>query len=258
MWFRPGSAAVQGQRRSCVSDCLASRGRETDLLAGDQPAQSDRAVFVAGPRQRTRLGCAGCGTGAVREHLRPVPLRRLQGSELGLEDVRLRQGRGARRSPGKSHHERDQPRHDRHSSHAAGSCSSTTDGATPRFQRSTQSSTTRASSRISAERARRPTTSGCSWRPGWVTAAVEKARACSTRLARSSSGLNTARLLRCWSRPTSPVGRSIARARSVHIRRSRSTKGPAASTMWRALCALRRRANEGLQFPAFRRRYIPR
>ena len=62
-------------------------------------------------RERSWAGAFRPGSGTVGQYLRPVSLRRVQGSELGLEDVQLRQGRGAGRPAGKPDHERHRSGH---------------------------------------------------------------------------------------------------------------------------------------------------
>jgi feruloyl esterase len=65
------------------------------------------ASFV--PGSELGWGIQAAGPEAVGRHLRPVSLRRVQGSELGLEDVRLRQGRREGRPAGEPDHERHDP-----------------------------------------------------------------------------------------------------------------------------------------------------
>ena len=77
----------------------------------------------------------------------------------------------------------------------------------------------RRSDRRHGESRRRRT--GCSWRRAWGTAAAAKARTPSTWSPRSSSGSSSARRRPRSSPRTAATARSIARARSARIRRSR-------------------------------------
>ena len=112
MRIRSRSAALQGRGRSRLSDRAAGGSGEEDLFSRHQPAYRTGAVFVAGAGNGTGLGRSGPGSGTVGQYLRSVSIRRLQRPQLGLEDVQLRQRRGAWRPAGKPDHERHRSEHE--------------------------------------------------------------------------------------------------------------------------------------------------
>ena len=110
--FDPKVLLCKGADGPVVPDRAAGGSGEEDLFAAVNPRTGQELFCVAGAGNRTGLGRSGPGSGTVGQHLRPVPIRRLQGSELGLEDVQLRQRRGARRPAGKPGHERHRSEHE--------------------------------------------------------------------------------------------------------------------------------------------------
>ena len=229
-----------GDGPSCLTEAQVDGGEE-DLFPGGQSPYRRRAVLVAGAGHRTRLGHPGRGPRAVGQHLRPVPLRRIQGPELGLEDVRLRQGRGARRSSRERDHERHQSGYERvllARREAA---------ALSRVERQPRAD---AEHGQVLQRGREESRRGVEGRR--QSAVVPGARHGSLRRRRGPERVRQGRSAgtvgragegaRHASSPRKPpMARSIGLVRCVRIRRSSNTRAPAASTTRQTSCALRRR-----------------
>ena len=94
--FDPKVLLCEGADGPSLPDCSAGGGSEESLLSRHQPAYRPADVCVPGAGYRARLGRASRWSGTIRSHLRSVPLRGVQRSQLGLAYFQLRHRRGAR------------------------------------------------------------------------------------------------------------------------------------------------------------------
>ena len=110
--FDPEVLLCKGPDGPALSDRSAGGRGAKDLFSRHQPAYRTAAVLVAGAGNRVGLGRSGPGSGPFGQHLRSVSIRRLQGPQVGLEDVQFRQRCGARRPAGEPGHECHRSEHE--------------------------------------------------------------------------------------------------------------------------------------------------